>query len=101
MKFIKLGSSSRRETKHSKPLCKVAMWAVERCWARARWGLILLLLSLGCENVGTSHSFPIYAPGVWGFFFLLLDIFFINISNIIPSPGLPSRNPLSLPPLPP
>jgi hypothetical protein len=28
-------------------------------------------------------------------FFLLLDIFFIYISNVIPFPGFPSRNPLS------
>jgi hypothetical protein len=28
----------------------------------------------------------------------LLDIFFIYISNIIPFPGFPSENPLTLPP---
>jgi hypothetical protein len=33
------------------------------------------------------------------FLFLLLDIFFIYISNVIPFPGFPSRNSLS-PPLP-
>jgi hypothetical protein len=35
-------------------------------------------------------------------FFLsfLLDIFFIYISNVIPFPGFPSKNPLSLPPPP-
>jgi hypothetical protein len=32
--------------------------------------------------------------------FLLLDIFFIYISNAIPFPSFPSGNPLSSPPLP-
>jgi hypothetical protein len=31
-------------------------------------------------------------------FLLLLDIFFIYISNVIPFPGFPSENPLSPPP---
>jgi hypothetical protein len=34
------------------------------------------------------------------FFLLLLDIFFIYISNVIPSPSFPSKNPLSPPPSP-
>jgi hypothetical protein len=36
--------------------------------------------------------------GFFPAFFLSLDIFFIYISNVIPFPGLPSRNHLSHPP---
>jgi hypothetical protein len=34
------------------------------------------------------------------FFFFLLDIFFIYISNLISFPGFPSENPLAHPPIP-
>jgi hypothetical protein len=46
---------------------------------------------------------PISEHSHISFFFFwkfLLDIFFIYISNVIPFPGFPSKNPLSPPPPP-
>jgi hypothetical protein len=50
----------------------------------------------------TSSSFIYLFVYLFIFIFLslLLDIFFIYITNVIPFPGFPSKNPLSHPPSP-
>ena len=51
-------------------------------------------------NVMHVYLYTITCIYLLFFFLFLLDIFFIYISNVIPFPGFPSKNPLSPPCLP-
>jgi hypothetical protein len=55
------------------------------------------LLNVARSRRTSSLFLPTGFFQMLGFFFFVLDIFFIYISNVIPFPGFPSKNPLSPP----
>ena len=62
--------------------------------------MCLLLRSVSCMQQNAASCVCIQSVRLYLFKKILLDIFFIYISNVIPFPSFPSKNTLFLPPFP-